>query len=336
VSYNSTARRFITRFRRAPSSFFPRSSVRKIHGRSAADDTHSATASRLRKSAKRSPWNSGPTTRPVAYFSRREQVAASVVDPTALSPRALPCERSPPLTPQLLAAAPSFHRDPTTTDKARRLRFRVMERGGDDACLISTALNPALLEGASELNTLLQEGGREEAEDAESLTPRRRQLASSRRPPCGRGRRRAARRRAVAGVRGGAERVPAARPAPGRARPLRSGAQAAGRTPRITPWSRRWGGRDWRRCWPRGSRACPREGLCGSSSGTFAGPSSGWLGQGERVPGGACRTIRVDEILLYIAAEDGHLHTLQWVREHGCRWGEWMCASPLGAGTWRF
>jgi hypothetical protein len=24
-----------------------------------------------------------------------------------------------------------------------------------------------------------------------------------------------------------------------------------------------------------------------------------------------------------IAAEGGHLETLQWAREHGCRWGEW-------------
>ena len=45
-----------------------------------------------------------------------------------------------------------------------------MERGGDDAHRV-TALNPAFLEGeASELNSVLQEGGSEEAEEADAAT----------------------------------------------------------------------------------------------------------------------------------------------------------------------
>jgi hypothetical protein len=53
-----------------------------------------------------------------------------------------------------------------------------MERGGDDAHL-HAALNPALLEGASsELNTLLQEGGPAEAEEADIPAAAARALAA--------------------------------------------------------------------------------------------------------------------------------------------------------------
>ena len=54
-----------------------------------------------------------------------------------------------------------------------------MERGGDDAHL-HAALNPALLEGAwSELNTLLQEGGREEVDEADAAAATARALAAT-------------------------------------------------------------------------------------------------------------------------------------------------------------
>jgi len=55
-----------------------------------------------------------------------------------------------------------------------------MERGAADAHL-DVALNPALLEGASELKTLLQEGIREEVEDADAASAAARALAAT--PP---------------------------------------------------------------------------------------------------------------------------------------------------------
>jgi len=66
-----------------------------------------------------------------------------------------------------------------------------MERGTADAHL-AVALNPALLGGASELNTLLQEGGREEVEEADAAAAAA--AAAAARPftvPTPKGRRRA-------------------------------------------------------------------------------------------------------------------------------------------------
>jgi hypothetical protein len=53
---------------------------------------------------------------------------------------------------------------------------------------------------------------------------------------------------------------------------------SSGWTPRIAPCWHRWGGRGWRRCWPRVSRACRREGRCSSSSWNSARRASDWLG----------------------------------------------------------
>jgi len=69
-------------------------------------------------------------------------------------------------------APPSPHRQrllprPQRERDRAPLPHRVLQRGPDDAHR-HAALNPAILEVTSELNTLLQEGGGEEAEECDT------------------------------------------------------------------------------------------------------------------------------------------------------------------------
>ena len=126
-----------------------------------------------------------------------------------------------------------------------------MKRGVDDAHL-DAALNPALLEGegASELNnTLLQEGGRGEAWEADAAAAAA-PLAATPLADVDVARRVVGRWRAFVAERKGVLLLRLlVLPDLFEHEVLK----------RLDPTARRWGGRGWRRCSPRGSRACQRE-----------------------------------------------------------------------------
>jgi len=40
----------------------------------------------------------------------------------------------------------------------------------------------------------------------------------------------------------------------------------------------------------------------------------------------------INEGTCWAAAGGGHLEVLQWAREHGCPWDEWVCRLAAGGG----